>query len=309
VTKVGADQDPYIQAQIEARQRPAVIKIRLLNFRSRYPEGLILAVEGNDDKVAYSCWLEKVRSDLPYEFFVCGGKRIVRQLKNLLLDDMADAAREILFFVDRDFDELDGFRSTERVFMLDRYSIENYVVDKNVLEACLKVAYPGHGDPATRGVVCEIFASDYASFLTHTADLNERIFVARRSRYDIDSLMPDSIGVAAAVELGNVTGTGKSAADILPFPQEPSEADLQALKSEFSQLDPARRFRGKFAIRFLRTWLDKLAQEFRDPKTGMFPRADQDSGRIKHDEFSLGSLASKSEIPKGLCTFLSASGY
>src|SRR5579863_8331972 len=112
MAEVAAQPDRYVQAQIAARQRSAVIKIAFLNYRSQYPNGLLIAVEGDDDKVVYSFWISRITTDIAYEFFVCGGKRGVRQLRNALHKDLRRADKDVIFFVDRDFDDLIGFEST-----------------------------------------------------------------------------------------------------------------------------------------------------------------------------------------------------
>jgi Protein of unknown function (DUF4435) len=300
--------DPYIRSRIEARHRPAVIKVRFLNYRSQYPQGLVLAVEGDDDKVVYSHWIARAVPDLAYEFFVCGGKRGVRQLRNVFYDDLGGGGKDVIFLVDRDFDDLMGFKTDENVFMLDRYSIENYLVESNVLEVTLKAAYPNHTEPNIRATVCRLFDDDYRAFLEISAELNKRIFSARRLGCDIDDHMPDSLNVIAKVELGNVEPIGADVSAVLPFDSEPDELRLSELAREFESLTPAERYRGKFAMKFFRVWLDALAKEYRTPKLAIFSMADNSGGKIKSDEFSIGSLASRSSIPEGLESFLRGGG-
>lgn len=300
--------DPYIQAQIAARQRPAVIKIGLLSLRSKYHKGWLFAVEGDDDKLTYSHWIARSHPDLAYEFFVCGGKRASRQLRNMLSADRGNAAAGVLFFVDRDFDDLTGFESVEQVFMLDKYSIENYLVDRSTLGEAIKLAYPGSGDPESRRKVCDLFESDYESFLGLTAELNKRIFISRRLRFDIDELIPDSLNSLAQVELGNVSASDVDAKQAIPLPKEVDDQSLAALEEEFAKLHPKDRYRGKFAMKFLRVWLDRLANEYRNPSRGLFSVPQQTNGKIKHDELSIGSLASRSKTPAGLAEFLFGAG-
>lgn len=296
--------DPYIQRQIEARSRPAVIKIRFLTFRSRYPDGLTLVIEGDDDRVVFSHWIRRIDPELGYEFFVAGGKRSIRQLVNSLAQDQNDSRKETLFLVDRDFDDLDGFCDHETVFMLEYYAVENYLVDPAVLESTLKSAYPGHVDPAIRRKICEMFSIDYSSFLNISADLNRRIFVCRRLGAAIDDYIPNSLGPIAQVNIGNVVPSNNRPDEIVPADLDAGEEDLQALHAEFDGLCPETRYRGKFAFKFLRAWTDKLADEFRNPRLGLFPLMDGPRGKVRHDEFGLGPLACRSRLPDGLSEFL-----
>ncbi len=298
------DIDPYIKSQIEARARQAVIKIKFLSYRSRYPDGLLIAIEGDDDKVVYSYWIARCAPDLRYEFFLCGGKRGVRQLRNSLSADKAGTDRDVLFLVDRDYDDLAGFDTSERVYMLDCYSVENYLVNDAVVEASIKCAYPGDGVPHTRGTICSMFKGDYARFLEVASDLNRHIFIARKLQVNIDGLIPETLAEVASIKLGDVTAVDKSPVDLIPVKIDANEGQIAELSAKFADLDPPSRHRGKFAYKFLRIWLDLLASEFRDSKLGLFAAHEQGSGKIKYDECSLGSLASRSTIPDGLSQFL-----
>lgn len=298
--------DPYIQAQIAARKSPAVIKTRFLHLRSRCPGGLLFAVEGDDDKVVYSHWLARTNPELPYEFFVCGGKRGVRQLRNSLFSDKSSSHDDVIFFVDRDFDDLTGFASTSRVFMLDRYSIENYLVCRDVLDSSLKCAYPGDADPIVRNKVCKQFEEDYLSFLLAASDLNKRVFIARKLSLDIDNAIPNSLANIASVELGAIVPSGKSMHELLPLEPEPPVEMISHLDSEFSDMDPKLRHRGKFAFKFLRTWLERLADEYRTSKIGLFELNEPPVAKIKYEELSLGSLASRARLPIGFEEFIRA---
>jgi len=296
--------DPYVAAQIAARQRSSVIKMKFLNFRSKFPEGQVFAVEGDDDKIVYSYWISRVFPSLAFEFFICLGKREVRNLCNSLHADLSGSNREIAYLVDRDFDDLAGFDSVENVFMLDRYSIENYLVERDVLSETVKVAFPGSGDPAHREALCEVFQKDYMRFLEIVAPLNRRVFFARKTKLDIDDLMPDSLSKLATVALGEVIPCEPPAEDAIP-PHEPRCAASEELHLEFDALDPPQRYRGKFSYKFLRSWLDRLSDEYRNPKLGFFPPQEAPTAKIKHDEMSLGALAYRSRLPHKLDAFLS----
>ena len=296
--------DPYILHQIVDRRQPAVVKIEFLNFRSKYPDGRVIAVEGDDDKVVYSCWIARLNSDLKYEFFVCGGKRGVRSLRNSLYYDRSDAGKELIFLVDRDFDDLDGFLTTDKVFILERYSVENYLVETCVVDESIKIAFPGHGNPGKRSEICDIFAARYLEFLEASKSLNRRIFFARKLKIDIDAQVPASLASIAEVRLTSINANAPSADETLQIVPEPSAEVAAELNAEFDKLDPAFRYRGKYALKFLVVWLEQLVHEFRDPKIGCFSPSQQSGSKIKHQELSLGALAYRSPIPEGFAQFL-----
>jgi hypothetical protein len=297
--------DPYIAAQIAARRSPSVAKTKLLSLRSNYPRGHVFAVEGDIDKAVYSHCIARLRPDLAYEFLVLKGKRQVRQLKNSLSKDLGGLSAGVFFFVDRDFDDLSGFNDTAHVFMLDRYSIENYISDPATLGRSMVTAYPCDGHPQIRRSIEDLYAKDVGDFLAVIYKLNERIYAARRVGLNIDDIMPSSANAYANIFLGNVSAIGINPSHTLPF-DELSDEIMRVLAAEFSELVPAYRFRGKFIFKFFNRWLEKLADEFRQGNIGLFGVIGPQTGSIVSGELSPGSLAARSPIPYGLNDFLPA---
>lgn len=298
MTDLGQELDPYIRHQIASRSRSAVIKIEFLSFRSRYPKGNIFIVEGIDDKIVYSYWIGRVYPSISYEFFVCNGKRGVRALRNSLFADRSSADNELIFLVDRDFDDLEGFECTESVFMLDRYSVENYLVERCVVDATLQAAFPGHSDPTNRNQICELFEKVYSDFLEASKEINRRIFLARKLKRDIDDSIPSSANCIAKIDLESLEPSGANFEEIICLTPEPSKEEICQFHEDFANLEPAERYRGKFALKFMLKWFELLANEYRNPSTSVFSPS-KTEGTIKFDEIRLGALAFRSPIPDG----------
>ncbi len=297
--------DPYIHALVAARKSSSVAKLRFLNFRSKHPNGPVIVVEGDDDKIVYSYWISRCREDLAYEFFVCKGKSNVKKLKNVLFEDKSGAQKDVLFFVDRDFDDLAGFACHEHVFMLDRYSVENYLVDHGCILPTLAVAFPGNLEKNIRESVASAFSSDFEDFLKVSAEINFRVFLARKCGADIDDNMPRSVSHFAHIAVGKVISLDVSIIDLLPFDCSLLEDELTALEEEFAKLSPLERYRGKFNMSFFRKWIEQLCSEYRNGRDGIFPGDKESDGKIKHEEFSIGSLAFRSTLPTGFKEFIS----
>ena len=297
--------DPYIKRLIESRERPAVIKIQFLNFRSQHPEGLVVTVEGDDDKVVYSYWIRRVNPDIRYEFFVSGGKRGIKKLKNTLFQDRSGADKGVVYLVDRDYDDLNGFSCIKNVFMLDRYSIENYLTEREVIDQTIKVAFPGSGKSGFREAICSQFETDLSQFLQASVEVNKRIFVARRLGLDIDDVIPDSINKIAAVSIGKVAKDNTPPHDLIPYDLEVDKDILAQLEKEFSDLDPLSRYRGKFIIKFMRSWLSLLCEAYKKRDLDLLRHIDVEQGKIKQEEMTLGALACRSPLPEGFPTFIS----
>lgn len=299
---VEGEADPLRERMIAARARPAVIKTRFIAFRSAFPKGTVLAVEGDDDKVVYSHWIARLNPELAYEFFVCGGKRSAGRLSAALSRDAGELSADVLFLVDRDFDDLAQFPESSNVFMLDRYSVENYLVTREVLDGCLQIAFPCHGQVGVRESICDLFEEVYGQFLDVTREVNRRVFIGRKLGLDLDDVIPDTIARMAVVHLHEVTPGEDTAEAVIPF-EEPDEATTSQLSAEFENLNPRERYRGKFALKFFSQWLDRLSAEYRNSQIGLFASVANDS-KPRYSELTMGPLASRSPMPSELAQFI-----
>ena len=246
----GGVEDRHLQRLKEARESPAVLKIRIAQIRSQRPSTPIFAFEGDDDKIVYARWISRIQGALSYEPFVCKGKREVRKLKDVLFRDLNGLSEGVYFFVDRDFDDLFGFVDSIGVFLTDKYSIENYLVSEEVLEKILRDEFPCHGHPAVRRRVIEVFSMIYEDFLDIVTEVNERIFLARRLNIEISEKIPSKIGKFAKVDLHSVNMSDFKIEDVVVMVREPSDKEAQELRKEFRSFDRRDRFRGKISYLF-----------------------------------------------------------
>jgi hypothetical protein len=293
--------DELVENFKAARKSPAVLKLRLASFRVDLPDVTVLAFEGDDDKIVYSQWIRRTNPHLRYEAFPCGGKKEVLQLKEVIDRDMGELDKNIYFFIDHDFDGLDV--PDERVFMTERYSVENYLVAEDVLIETLKNEYHCHLRPDVRDKIKCIFQATYSEFLSLTSPINFRIFAARRLKIRLAKPLPDKIGAIAKVGLDEVSPSATAAQEVVVLTSEPTDDQWQALEVEFTKLHPPSHYRGKFAIKFFSTWLDKLAEEYDCNQSKVFEDFERKS-RVRRSEVTLGNLASKSSLPSGLPEFL-----
>lgn len=298
-----SENDSYLSLMKAARGAPAVLKVRLASLKSALPTTLILAFEGNDDKVVYYHWIKRIKPVLRYEPFPCDGKEQLLQLKDLVDRDLGNLREGLYFFVDRDFDDLRGREPSASIFMTKAYSIENYLVGKGVLEELLKNEFHCHTEIDDRRRVVEIFFQLYRDFLTITADLNRRIFLARRLKIELKAALPTKIGRILNIEVNSVSRGNLSESELVVLEREPTEIERQELDVEFNALDAAFRYRGKFALLFFMKWLEKMAMDRNSDQPRYFPRA-LNGGKVKFNELTLHNLASKSELPEGLAEFI-----
>jgi len=292
--------DETVKRLIRARDNRSVLKIKLLNLDAQIKDEPIFVFEGRDDREVYSVWLRRTKEDLRYEPFSCGNKKKVLTLFDIASRDRGDLKNRVFFFVDRDFDDLQGREPNPVIFMTDRYAIENYLVDSATLEDLLKVEFHCDGMPDVRGKVLTIFEKAYSEFLLSTKNVNERLFIARRLGVETKPL-PDSLNVLAKVAVTEVAESEKSAEEIVVLEVDPAPEALAPLREEFRELNGAARYRGKFALMFFKRWLELLSDERRAETSDLFPS--RCHHKIKND-FPVSLLAIRCPIPLGLGEFV-----
>ncbi|MEZ0606633.1 DUF4435 domain-containing protein [Paraburkholderia sp. IW21] len=296
------EQEDYLSVLKASRKGPAVLKARLVTFRSSVPSGLVFAFEGDDDKIVYFHWIKQIDPNLRYEPFPCDGKKDVLDLKEMLDRDLNNLGKDVYFFVDRDFDDLRGMSESKAVFMTDSYSIENHIVEEAVLDELLKNEFHFHAQPECRQKVAAVFSNLYDTFIDITKPVNFRLFLARRLNIELRAPLPTKISRLADVSLLEVTATADDASVVVQLKREPSGDEIAVLRSDFEALSPKTRYRGKFALMFFVSWLHALADDRNGSAPRFGPRAS--TSKVHPQRLTLDTLASKSRVPEGLRDFL-----
>ncbi|MDN3273377.1 DUF4435 domain-containing protein [Frankia sp. RB7] len=296
--------DEYVNKLRAARERPAVLKVKLASVRSSNPGCLVFAFEGDADKGAYFQWVKRLRSDLVYEPFPCGGKRQVLEFREMLKRDLGDLAARVYFFIDRDFDEFRGFDADPATtFATDQYSIENYLVTREVLEELLKDEFHCHAEPDVRSKCLDVFDKRLAEFLAATEAINFRLFIARRNGFVLKKHLPTRINGIAQVALDAVNPVAIGPEKIVIFDEQVTIERFQALKEDFAALNPPMHYRGKFKLLFFMKWLELLAADRAAQNSTHFEKLKNPKG-VNSGGITIGALASKSDAPIGLKDFL-----
>lgn len=304
VQSLGEEADLYLNRLKTARDSRAVLKYELVTLRGELPRTLIFVFEGDDDKIVYFHWVKRIRPELEYEPFPCRGKRRVLQLRDAVFQDKADLAEGVYFFIDRDFDDLQGHAPHQSTFMTDTYSTENYLVTEGVLAEFLKTEYHCHAKPEAREIIIKRFSYLYATFLEVTKDINKRLFFARRLGINTPSV-PDKLNAIVTFTLNDVTRHSSDPTEIIVLDREPTQIEVDSLASDFDSLEAASRYRGKFALKFFEKWLGMLADDYASDSPSYFSTIDR-TAKVRRSEVSLGSMAAKSHLPGGLQDFILA---
>lgn len=300
----GSAPDLNVEALKRARNSPAVLKLQIARLRSALPDLPILAFEGDDDKIVYHHWLAKLRPDLVYASFPCGGKGKVLTLRQSLQRDRTGLNVGIYFFVDRDFDELRDQESGPDIFMTDTYSVENYLVSPSVLDKVLEIEFHCHASPNVRSAIRDRFLACYREFLDVTRIINKRLYIARQSKIEIEPIT-DRLGDIAEVNFERSRAGRLSDQDIINFRSDPDINQVAQFEREFEALDAERRYRGKFALMFFKKWIECLAAQKDEADRGVF-RDSTSKAPFRTGELGLNCYASRSAFPADLEAFVKA---
>ncbi|WP_082016275.1 DUF4435 domain-containing protein [Aureimonas altamirensis] len=295
--------DQYLARLKRARENTAVLKYNLATLRSHSPDVPVLAFEGPDDKVIYNQWVRRIRPGLAYEPFPCSGKKQVFGLRAMLREDLGNLNRNVYFFVDRDFVDMDGHDNDDVTFMTDFYATENYLVDERVLDEILKNEYHCHARPDAREDIIRVFIGVFNQFLGVTREVNKRLFIAKSLKLELMSYPPQRIRDYAVVHLDRVEAPRRTPEEIIRFKSIPSDEDYAAAAHRFEGLDPATRYRGKFALWFFMAWLDLLAADYSDGNGRFFRDIDRGQ-RVRRNEVTLGAMASRAQMPLNADAFI-----
>lgn len=295
-------EDLYVRHFLASRDSAARQKIKLAEFRARYPEGVIFSVEGIDDKQVYLHWIRRSVPNLEYEIHVCDTKDDALKLLDALRRDQTGLAENVYFLLDKDFDGLKGRAPGREVFMTECYSIENYLVSPSVLDDVLRTELHCHGEPRCRGEVIRTFELVYEKFLKVTRDLNFRIFVSRRGGIRQVDRLPNRISDLASVSLLEVSASGAAIEVVVKLEREPSAGEMELHAPDFNELIPQAHYRGKFALMFFQRWLSLLARDRKSEESQLFPNVARNLSPVNN--FTLDMMAARATAPPELHSFL-----
>lgn len=292
-----------IQQLRDARSAPAVLKAKLASIRAHNRNIVIFACEGIEDKTIYFHWLRQVAPFLTYEFLVCNGKRRVLEFRKLLRRDASGLHDKVYFFVDRDFDELQGQEPGPDIYMTDSYSVENHLVTVDVLDQILQMEIQCHSEPAQRERVVKHFQNVYDGYLEKTKDHNHRVYLARRNNIGYAKPLPDRINLIAKIGLSEVDSSDCAVTDAVCLVREPTEAEIVDSLEDFYSLNRRTRFRGKFAVLFFSRWLQLLGEDRNSKAPSLFGGLEKPTSAA-NGRLTLDALASKSRAPECLRSFI-----
>jgi hypothetical protein len=183
------------------------------------------------------------------------------------------------------------------------YSVENYLASERVLKSVLIDEFKCAGERIDRALF--LFHSIMRSFFDAMSPANRRIFYARRLSIGLTGKgIENRVAKYVVTELNSVTALASSddLKILIPLELEPDIEGARSIDAEFDKLDPPSRHRGKFILAFFLKWLELLADERSAQKVAIFDTSMRP--RFSAQQLSMRSLATRSDIPRGLGDFL-----
>lgn len=153
------------------------------NFRIVWNEGspaIHVFFEGYDDPIYLMPEIRRRVAGGVFEVYVCRGKKIVRDVRDEIRA-LGSAYDSCLFFVDRDYDDILGaqIEKCDRIYITDKYAIENEVATPQFLEAILSdVVVLSRADPAFSQIL-SAYKKLEADFVSEISTLCAWILAAR----------------------------------------------------------------------------------------------------------------------------------
>lgn len=297
--------DALLQQMRLGRKTAAALKLQLSSLITRNSDSLVFVLEGKTDVGPYEVWISRVDDTLHYQFLVAEGKtQILECRKNIRTPGFLGAER-VYFFIDRDFDGLRDETPGPDLFCTNAYSIENYLVQENVLRSILhdELECPVHDGSADRPL--ELYRSLLDSLLQHLLPINKLLFVCQVFGIQFDSAK-DIVGGYLRVQLTAVEPyyDASSLCETLSLAREPTSEELEVAEGFFASNDLLQNCRGKLLLSFFLKWLDLLINERIYNKQSIFPSGRKVKASTQH--FKLRSLATRAPVPDELRQFLAS---
>jgi hypothetical protein len=255
-----------VEALQAASEADEVILLELIRFLGNCGKARLFLVEGHDDVTFLQTKLLELRRDLADQvaMYNSRGKANVLKLFEMIRESKVLDFESFWFFVDRDFDELRGLVSHERIWMSPTYSFENLLVSPYILERLLLGEFRCNdaiGIEDLKGIMnrYQDFLNSYRASLRYANLCAYYAVKSGRRIHPLDEVVTPHITVDfPTVQLAM---TEDELLSSLPKDGTFDRAEVAALENEFNSLDPVSRWRGKFLFRAFLCMLDKLRKD------------------------------------------------
>lgn len=288
-----------VQQLRDARKSPSVLRMKVIKIRGVSPDVYVMIHEGVDDIPVYETWLSRLGFNLTYEAIHGSGKQQLLEFHSLLQSNSDPLAKNVYFFVDRDFDEKVSLHSA--IYELPCYSIENALVCPDAVQSLLRDEFRCSGSIAERAMVVHKFLEVRDNFRRHAESINFRIFVAVKLGLKIES-KPELGTDFVRVLLSEAKSLNIDPCQLVKLDAEPTAPVMGSLKTNFDSLPAEIKSRGKYELDMFRKWLRILAEDRKNRTPSLF----SETGKVAGEPATapMRRYASACKIPSGLSDFV-----
>lgn len=289
----------------------------VLDFK-KSTDSIYCFFEGKEDRSYYSFRTKMIYSNEDYFDYVCNGKGNLFKLFKLINNHQIYSNSNIGYFTDSDFD---GKVLPKRIYTTPFYSIENfYVVDKafeNILTNEFNIS---------RSCICfkeanELYKKLKEQFHNHIIILNS--WLACQNDYRIENNISTKLNIENSLKkiLGgddfnkvvnsdfskiNFPNQLLNQTDIeLIFNDAPKieKSKFEAKYNQFKALKGDEKFRGKFELKFLVSFLNRFKDEIGKTKNSIFSKRYSTSLRFEYVT-SVSQLTNNAITPNCLIDYI-----
>jgi hypothetical protein len=241
--------------------------------------------EGHDDPKYYSIRIRNITDNNNCLGFYCAGKNNVINAFKLISQKSEYNLNRILFFIDKDFSEIE---EEKNIYCTPVYSIENFYTNENALENIIvdefRIKKITNGKPDKDYTkIFKLYNSLLKKFHLSTRYFNVwlacqndiRIEKNETKRLNIDNnvkeyfrniVSPDLKSISDFADLNDLT----KIESLFPEAYKIDEKQIKMKLITFKKLDGSKYFRGKFELKFMISFLDRIKNELGVKKSRIF---------------------------------------
>ncbi|MDI6002880.1 DUF4435 domain-containing protein [Cobetia marina] len=245
--------------------------VAFISFTRYYAKKRVVAFFEGEDEKYYTSKINSILSSSSWSSVVCGGKKKVLAVRNVIRENEAYCNAVCMFFVDADFDNNKYIQECEDVYLTPCHSVENFYFSENlvrqVISAELKVYE--EGDESERyGKLLNLFNDLVVEYSKAIKPYNVMIDMfqnalekgALTGGLNLNNIQLDHI-VNIDVNAAKVTGlTDYNDARRL-FPDLRGDIESIIFIDRFGEGCNCKMYRGKENLEFLRIFLVNLKED------------------------------------------------
>lgn len=266
--------------------------------------------EGNDDASFYLNFIQRfIKESDGLEVYKCGTKKAVYDTYDLVMQ-RAKSDAKVLFFVDKDFSDIlnEQWLEASNIFVTEHYSIENYLVDEQVLVRVWHDLLHSPFDREELGTIIQLFNDKLAEFHIFMLPITAFILASKQSgnRPNLGNIKVSQLCTIDDDYRLSCKSLGDSFSMLTVrcgvVTQNEFQADGHPIVTALNAIEPKKYIRGKFELEFFVAFVNRLILNLKGTQ-------DQRNVNIKvrvnvSAENAVEVLGPRVNIPISLQTFL-----